>query len=114
AAEEDPVVGQDADGIPLQPCEAAHQRLAVALLELVELAAVDEAGDHLADVVAEPRVGRDDAVELLRMDRWRRRLAPLPWRLRLAPGERADDLATDRERVLVIEGVVIGDAARHR
>ena len=39
--------------------EAAHERLAVAGLELVELGSVDEAGDDLVDVVATAQVGGD-------------------------------------------------------
>ena len=48
------VVGQDPDRVALDLGEPADQRLAVALLELVELAAVHQPGDHLAHVVAEP------------------------------------------------------------
>ena len=106
-AEQDPVVGQDPHGVALDPGEAGHQRLAVARLELVELAAIDQPRDHLAHVVGEARIARDDAVQLLRIHRWRRRLAALPRRLRLAPGEAAHDLAPDRQRMLVVEREVV-------
>ena len=48
---QDAVVGEDADRIAPDVGEAADQRRAVARLELVELAAVDDAGDHLAHVI---------------------------------------------------------------
>ncbi len=46
--------------------EAANERLAVERLELVELGAVDDARDDVADVVGRARIGRHDAVELFR------------------------------------------------
>ena len=60
--EQDAVVGDDADRHALDVREAGDQRGAVARLELVELAAVDDARDHLAHVVRLARVGRDHAV----------------------------------------------------
>ena len=71
--EEHAVVGDDADRIAQQAREAGDQRRAVAGLELVELAAVDDARDDLAHVVGLADVGVDDAVEVLdrvaRLDR---------------------------------------------
>src|SRR4029450_2602958 len=46
--EEHAVVGEDADREALDPREAADERLAVELLELVEPAPVDDAADQLA------------------------------------------------------------------
>ena len=43
-AEQHAVVGEDADRVAVEVGEAAHERLAVAGLELVELRAVDESG----------------------------------------------------------------------
>ncbi len=60
------VVGDDADGIPPDAREAGHQRRTVARLEGVELAAVDDAGNHLVHVVGLAHVAVDDAVELVR------------------------------------------------
>src|SRR3712207_8547303 len=45
--EEDAVVREDADREALDPREAADERLAVELLELVEAAAVDDARDQI-------------------------------------------------------------------
>ena len=64
-AEQDAVVGDDAHRHALDVREAADQRGAVAGLELVELRAVDQAGDDLAHVKRLARIGGDDAVQLL-------------------------------------------------
>src|SRR6202043_1142848 len=61
--EQNAVIGDDADGIAPDAGESRHQRLAVELLELVELAAVDDARDHLAHIVGLARVAGDDAVD---------------------------------------------------
>ena len=109
-AEQDAVVGDDPDRVATDAPEAGDEGLAVALLELVELAGVHEAGDHLAHVVRLARIGRHDAVEALRRDRRLPRLGDLPGRLRLAPGQVPNDRAADGERVLVVEGEVVGHA----
>ena len=67
------VVGDDADRHAVEMREAGDQRGAVILLELVELRAVDDAGDHLADVIGLARVLRDDAVDLIRRMKRRNR-----------------------------------------
>jgi hypothetical protein len=53
-------------GMPWMMREAGDQRRAVILLELVEVRAVDDAGDHLAHVVGLAQIRRDDAVDLVR------------------------------------------------
>ena len=82
-AEQDAVVGEDADRVPVEVREAADQRRSVARLELGELGAVDDARDHVAHVVGVARIGRDDAVDRVGRPRRRPRLA-----LR-RPGDRA-------------------------
>ena len=75
--------------------------------------AVDEPRDHLADVVADARIGRDDAVQLvLRVGR-RLRVAGIA-RAQRRRREVGDDRAHERERVLVVVGVVVGDAGDAR
>src|SRR5919202_1435846 len=64
--EEDAVVGHDADGKALDAREAADERGAVEGLELVQAAAVDEAGDDLAHVIADAAFAGVDAVDLPR------------------------------------------------
>ena len=49
--EQDAIVGDDADRITVEPGEAADQRDAVERLELVELAAIDQARDHLSHII---------------------------------------------------------------
>ena len=84
--EQDAVVGDDADRIAAEMREAADQRRAVELLEFVELAAVDDAGDDLAHVVGLARSRRDDAVEFRRVDSAARRGAASIERGRLRRG----------------------------
>ena len=82
-AEQHAVVGQDADRIAVEVREAAHERLAVALLELVELRGVDQARDDLVDVVRLAQVGRDDRVEVGRVDHRWSGVEPVPRRVGL-------------------------------
>jgi hypothetical protein len=72
---QDAVVGDDADGVPPDSCEAGDERRTVAGLELVELAAVDNPREHFPDVVGFLDVRADDAVDLIRriVRRYRRR-----------------------------------------
>ena len=93
----------------LDPGKAADERVAVEGLELVEAAAVDDPGDHLERVELVPVVLGHDPVELARVDGGRLGGAELPgWRRRVA--EVTDDLARERERVLVGDREVVGDA----
>src|SRR5207237_10629409 len=92
------LVGQDAERIAVQVGEAGHERLAVERLELVEAAAVDQPGDHLARVGRPARVARYDAVELARV------VGRLLRRLRLeraaaGRGPRPEALGAHGERV---------------
>ena len=57
--------------MPVQVREAGDERGAVARLELVEARAVDEPRDQLAHVVRRAQVARQDAVDLLRVERGR-------------------------------------------
>ena len=70
---QDAVVGDDADRHAFEMREAGDQRGAVELLELVEFAAVDDAGDDLAHIILRGQRRRDDAVELGRDRRAARR-----------------------------------------
>src|SRR5205814_3410247 len=106
---QDAVIGEDANGIAADPREAAHQGRAIELLELVELAAVDDAGDDVAHVVGPAHVIRDDAVDLLGRVERLLRLGERQ-RYRLHRIEIAGNAARDAERVAVIERVMIGDA----
>ena len=103
-----PLLATMPTGCPCRAGEARDERGAVAGLELLEPAAVDEPGDHLADVVRGAGVGGHDVVDAL--PGVRRRLGrgnvPRPGR----PGAEArDDGAHDRQGVLVVLGEVVGD-----
>ncbi len=89
--------------------EAGDDGGAVELLELVERAAIHEAGDDLARVVLRRQRRRHDAVELGRVVGRRPGRGERDVRLlrRVQPG---DDAAHDGERVAVVVRIVIGDA----
>src|SRR5258708_12474444 len=62
--EQDAVVADDTDRIAPDAGEAADDGGAVELLEFVELAAVDQPGDDLTDVVGRAVVARNHAIDL--------------------------------------------------
>jgi hypothetical protein len=93
--------------------EAAHQRLAVELLELVEARAVHQARDQLTWVVGRPRVGRDRAGELGGIDQRVLGRRALP-RRRLAGAKRGHDRAHCLQCLQVVAGQVIGHAGAAR
>ena len=107
--EQNAVIGENADRIAPDPSKAADQGLAVEPLELVELAAVDDARDDFARLVGPARVGRDDPVDLLgRIERLARRLDLDRYALRAI--EIADDPAGDAERMMVVQRIMVGNA----
>src|SRR6185369_11841276 len=109
-AEQHTIVGEDCDGHAPDVREAADERRSELRLELVELAAVDEARDDLVDVVGRADVLRDDAVELLRIEQRIARLAKL--QPRPAPRLKGrDDVAHDGQRMLIVFGEMVDDAA---
>ena len=67
--EEHALVREDRDRIALDAREAADERLAVELLELVEARAVDDPADHRAGVELVAEVLGNEAVELRRVER---------------------------------------------
>ena len=112
-AEQDPVVGDDRDGVATDVGEAGHQGLAVERLEVVEPRAVDEPGDDLADRHGAARVGRDRAVQPGGDAPGRPPGPPARARSQGSSGPRRWRLATiDRPSasgVLVVERLVVGD-----
>ena len=109
-AEQDPVVGDDADRDAIDVGEAGDQRLAVQRLELVEAAGVDEPGDDLADRDRTARIGGDGAVDPGRIDRGKFRRATVPGLGRRLAVEVGDDRTTEGQGVFVIERFVVGNA----
>ena len=111
--EEDALVREDRDRVALDPREAADERLAVERLELGEARAVDDPRDQLVRVHLVLEVLGDEPVEVVRVERGRLRRGDVPRQL-LAAVQVADDLARERERVLVGGRVVVGDAGAAR
>ena len=107
--EQDAVIGDDADRIAVEVSESGDQCGAIELLELVEFAAIDETGDHLARIIGPAQVGGHHAIQLGRVVE---RLTRLPHRqVRLLhPVQIADDLARDGQRMRVVLGVMVGHA----
>ena len=109
-AEQDAVVGHDADRVAPDVGEAGHQRLAVERLELLEAAAVDDAADDLAHVVRRAGVGGHDVVE----GRGVERPAPPARGPPTGAGPGAGSVSTmrahDGQRVGVVVGEVVDDA----
>jgi len=109
-AEQDAIVGDDADRITPNPGEAGDQGRAIQVLELIELGPVHDARDQRPHVVRLPHIGRHDAVQVAGGEQ------RLPRRLDVERGpfhavQVADDGACDAERVGVVLGQVVGDAA---
>ena len=113
-AEQHAVVGDDAHRQAFDVREAGHQRGAVARLELVELAAVDDARDDLAHVEGLARVGRDDAVQFGRVVAAAGAAADAAAAAGLRQFRLATDGARDGQRVHVVLGQVVGHARQAR
>ncbi len=107
--EEDAVVGEDGDRVAVQVGEAADQGGAEQRLEFIELTAVHQPRDHLAHVIGLLGLRRDDAVQLVGGIQRCARFAGLQL-AELAPVEVGHAAAGDGKGVLVVLGVVVGDA----
>ena len=103
------VVGDDADRHAFDVRKTAHQRGAKTRLELMELAAIDDAGDHLVHVIGLARVGRDHAVKLTALIERRHRCAQGLVGA-LAAVQAGNCLACQRQRVRVVLRQVVGHA----
>src|SRR5699024_5786361 len=105
-AEQHAVVGHDAHRVTVDVGEAGDQGGAVAGLELVDLAAVDDPGDDLPRVLSGAQVGGDRTVQGGRVHGRRPGLAHLPggrggWR------QGGDGVAQDGQGVPVVLGQVV-------
>jgi hypothetical protein len=59
----EPLAGDDADVLPADSSVSADERFAVFRLVFLDRAAVDDAGEEVADVVFAVRIGADDVVD---------------------------------------------------
>ena len=105
--EQDAVVGEHGDGHAVDVGEAAHQRVAVELLELVEIGAVHDPGDDFAHVVGRAGIDGQDSIELFR------RIGGLAHRAcvegaAMAQMARGNGFPRQCQRMLVIGGKVVG------
>ena len=104
---------EDSDLYPRIPGKTGDDRGAVPLLELLEARPVDDARNHLTDVVRPPDVALNDSVDLVRIEERIFRLDP---RLRLMFLELQvfDEVTDDRQRVVIVFREVIGHSADPR
>ena len=105
-----PVVADEGHRLALDLGPAADRLLVVEALELEEVRAVDQAGDHLAHVVGILVRGRHDAAQLVDVVE---RLLERPGALRrqlVVPVPLGDDLARHADAVGVVLGHPFGDA----
>ena len=108
-AEQDAVVGEDADGEPVDVRKAADERRAVERLELVELGGIDDPRDHVAHVVGRARIRGHDAVEILCRIKRLARLAQfeISWPHAIEVG---DDAPRNADGVLIAGRIIVGHA----
>ncbi len=108
------LVRQDADGVAVQGAPAGGEGRAVLRLVLLELRAVEQAGEHLVRAERHAQVGRGDA------EQFRRVVQGLDDRLRprtqLCPVPALDDLPSEPDGVALVGGQVVrepGDGGVH-
>ena len=109
--EQDPVVGEDPHGVAAQLGPAADQRAAVQRLELLEARTVDDPREDLTHLERGPHVGAGDAEELLGVVDRRVGYGAHRRRAALAPPEVRDDVAALTDRVELVDGEVVREAA---
>src|ERR1700682_4510365 len=112
-AEQNAIVGDNANRIPQDVRKPGHKRRTVAGFEFIKLTAVDNARDDLANVDLPSQVRRHDAVQLNGVVTWLAGWQYVP-RGVLGGWHIGEDAASDRQRVEVIFGKVIGDTRNAR
>ena len=99
--EQHAIIGEDRHRYAPDMREAANQSGAIERLELMKLAAIDDARDHLAHIIGRAHILRDDAIKLLRIELRRPRVAQIDVRLQVRL-ERGNNIAQDAQRMVVI------------
>ena len=110
AGEEGGLVADDADREAVEPREAADDVLGEVLVDLEELAVVDDAGDHLAHVVGLGGVVGDERVELVVFALGVVLGGEARRRLEVVGGQEAEQVADVLEAALLVLGGEVGDA----
>src|SRR6185436_539459 len=111
--EQDPVVAENSDRIAPDMRKTTDDGGAIELLELVELAAIDDACDQLAHIVGNTRIRRNHPINFLGRIKWRAWLTQGHTRP-LDAIEIGDDAARDAEGMAVVQSIVIGDTRHAR
>src|SRR5207253_3726122 len=104
------IVGNDADRKAHDVRETANQRVAVKRLEFVKPRSVYDSCDDLTHVKGLPDIGRNNSVNLSRVVKWWLGIRERPGILFFAE-QICNDVAGNSQRVRVVHGVVVGDAA---
>src|SRR5206468_11660156 len=92
------IVSDDADQVAVNARKASDQSRAVAGLELVQTAAIDQTGEQFVDIVRDAGVTRDHAVQLGRVIDRLFRLLAIEWKL-LSARQILEDRAGDLQGV---------------
>src|SRR6266702_7030454 len=102
------VVGQDSDGIAADVGKTADQGRTVELFELIQLGRIDEARNHLANVVWLTQVRGNNTVQFSRIVFG---LARSRWRIRiLGRCQARNDSPRNRQGMCIVFGIVVADA----
>src|SRR5215211_6303862 len=101
-AEQNPVVGDDTNGITHDTGEAGDKRRAITRLELVQDTPIDDTRDDLSYIELTTQVARNNTVKLDGIvPRWLG-ATDVPRRLLLPLGNIGENTARDRQRVQVV------------
>src|SRR5690606_37845233 len=109
--EQNAVVGNDAYRHAVDMGKAGHQRGAKAGLEFIKIRVIHNAGDDFAHIVGFAGVGRDDAVQLLRVVAWLANFFQRP-RQFLLTVQATYAAARQLQRMKIVFGQMVGYAGQ--
>ncbi|CAI8206587.1 MAG: Uncharacterised protein [SAR116 cluster bacterium] len=89
--------------------KAADQRGTEPRLEFIKIGSINDAGDNLAAVIGGFRIRGHDRQQLFAIMGWRHRITRFG---RCRYGQITDDLARQRQGVIIILGKIVGNAAQ--
>ena len=111
--EQDPIVGENTDRQPVDPCETRDDGASEPRLELVQPGAVGDTGDYFANIVRRPEVAGYHAVQLFRVVERILRLNRIHARAG-ARTEAADDLPRKGKGMGIVLGQMVGHTGKPR